>query len=130
MNFLMWTRPQRQDIDGQSLSPISNVIALWQAFHSTHRSLAAIEALGNPGWNWERFYEYSKKTERCANSLAAFHPRAGAHSMPLQSLSQVRITAEGNCRRSLQQGCRRHKWCGILALARPSHPWLTCYVTS
>ncbi|KAI0653729.1 GMC oxidoreductase [Cubamyces menziesii] len=39
MNFLMWTRPQRQDID-------------------------AIEALGNPGWNWERFYEYSKKTER------------------------------------------------------------------
>ncbi|KAH9886305.1 GMC oxidoreductase [Cubamyces lactineus] len=39
MNFLMWTRPQRQDID-------------------------AIEALGNSGWNWERFYEYSKKTER------------------------------------------------------------------
>ncbi|EIW53745.1 GMC oxidoreductase [Trametes versicolor FP-101664 SS1] len=39
MNFLMWSRPQREDVD-------------------------AFEALGNPDWNWERFYEYSKKTEK------------------------------------------------------------------
>ncbi|KAI0364110.1 GMC oxidoreductase [Pilatotrama ljubarskyi] len=46
MNFLMWTRPQREDIE-------------------------ALEALGNQGWNWERFYEYSKKTEKfCSSSKA------------------------------------------------------------
>ncbi|OBZ73019.1 Glucose oxidase [Grifola frondosa] len=39
MNFLLWTKPQREDID-------------------------AFEALGSPGWNWERFQEYSKKSEK------------------------------------------------------------------
>ncbi|KAI0768345.1 GMC oxidoreductase [Trametes elegans] len=46
MNFLMWNRPQRQDID-------------------------ALEALGNPGWNWDRFYEYSKKSEKFSSPSAA-----------------------------------------------------------
>lgn len=39
MNLLIWTRPQRQDID-------------------------AVEKVGNPGWNWENFYKFSKKSER------------------------------------------------------------------
>ncbi|TFY69098.1 hypothetical protein EVJ58_g605 [Rhodofomes roseus] len=38
MNLLLWTRPQREDID-------------------------ALEKLGNPGWNWETFYRYMKKSE-------------------------------------------------------------------
>ncbi|KAI1787199.1 GMC oxidoreductase [Ganoderma leucocontextum] len=42
INFLMWTRPQREEID-------------------------AIEALGNEGWNWARYFEASKKSE-------SFHP--------------------------------------------------------
>ena len=24
-----------------------------------------MELLGNPGWNWERFYEASKRSESC-----------------------------------------------------------------
>ncbi|EPQ51193.1 alcohol oxidase [Gloeophyllum trabeum ATCC 11539] len=39
MNFLAWTRPPREDID-------------------------ALVALGNPGWDWESFIEYCKKSER------------------------------------------------------------------
>ena len=27
-------------------------------------ALAAIEELGNPGWNWETYLRYSKKSER------------------------------------------------------------------
>ncbi|PPQ82754.1 hypothetical protein CVT25_009225 [Psilocybe cyanescens] len=42
MNFYAWTRPPAKDID-------------------------AIEQLGNPGWNWEDFEKYSKKSE-------TFHP--------------------------------------------------------
>ncbi|KAI0727770.1 GMC oxidoreductase [Fomitopsis betulina] len=38
MNMMLWTRPQREDID-------------------------ALEKLGNPGWNWETFYKYMKKSE-------------------------------------------------------------------
>lgn len=41
MNFYAWTRPPAKDID-------------------------AIEQLGNPGWNWEDFEKYSKKSETCA----------------------------------------------------------------
>jgi len=39
MNLLGWTRPQREDLD-------------------------AFEKLGNPGWNFEEFYKYSKKSEK------------------------------------------------------------------
>ncbi|KAI1787208.1 GMC oxidoreductase [Ganoderma leucocontextum] len=42
INLMVWTRPQHEEID-------------------------AIEALGNEGWNWARFFEASKKSER-------FHP--------------------------------------------------------
>ncbi|KAH9849915.1 GMC oxidoreductase [Lenzites betulinus] len=38
INFLLWTRPQREEID-------------------------AVEKLGNTGWNWERFHAASKKAE-------------------------------------------------------------------
>ncbi|KAI0709739.1 GMC oxidoreductase [Earliella scabrosa] len=38
MNFLYWTRPQREEIE-------------------------AIEKLGNPGWTWDRFFEASKRSE-------------------------------------------------------------------
>ncbi|KZT09996.1 GMC oxidoreductase [Laetiporus sulphureus 93-53] len=41
LNAMLWTRPQREDID-------------------------AIERLGNLGWNWDHFYEYSKKSEKLA----------------------------------------------------------------
>ncbi|OCH89327.1 FAD/NAD(P)-binding domain-containing protein [Obba rivulosa] len=50
MNVLLWTRPQREDFDGRPTS------------------VSAIEALGNPGWNWEKFYHYSKKSEGLARS--------------------------------------------------------------
>ena len=30
----------------------------------------AMELLGNPGWNWERFYEASKRSESCVVLLA------------------------------------------------------------
>ncbi|EIW58409.1 GMC oxidoreductase [Trametes versicolor FP-101664 SS1] len=47
INFLLWTRPQREEID-------------------------AVEKLGNQGWNWERFFEASKRAERfCAPSGSA-----------------------------------------------------------
>ncbi|KAM5543788.1 hypothetical protein V8D89_002405 [Ganoderma adspersum] len=38
INFLMWTRPQREEID-------------------------AIEALGNEGWGWAKYFEAAKKVE-------------------------------------------------------------------
>ncbi|EMD35377.1 hypothetical protein CERSUDRAFT_116159 [Gelatoporia subvermispora B] len=44
MNVLIWTRPQKEDFD-------------------------AIEELGNPGWNWEKFYHYSKKSERFSTTI-------------------------------------------------------------
>ncbi|KZT10003.1 GMC oxidoreductase [Laetiporus sulphureus 93-53] len=46
LNLMLWTRPQREDID-------------------------AIERLGNPGWNWDRFHEYSKKSEKFVPVVAA-----------------------------------------------------------
>ncbi|KAA1477085.1 GMC oxidoreductase [Dentipellis sp. KUC8613] len=42
MNFYVWNKPPAEDVD-------------------------AIGELGNPGWNWDRFVEYSKKAE-------TFHP--------------------------------------------------------
>ncbi|KAA1477083.1 GMC oxidoreductase [Dentipellis sp. KUC8613] len=42
MNFYVWNKPPAEDVN-------------------------AVEELGNPGWNWDRFHEYSKKAE-------TFHP--------------------------------------------------------
>ncbi|KAI1783604.1 GMC oxidoreductase, partial [Ganoderma leucocontextum] len=50
INFLFWTRPQREEID-------------------------ALEALGNPGWNWERFFAATKRVETQVNFVSVlFHP--------------------------------------------------------
>ncbi|KLO15577.1 alcohol oxidase [Schizopora paradoxa] len=42
LNFLMWTKPSRFDVD-------------------------AFERLGNPGWNWSSFDKYSKRSEGFAS---------------------------------------------------------------
>ncbi|KAH9947105.1 GMC oxidoreductase [Amylocystis lapponica] len=44
LNFLIYTRPQCEEWD-------------------------ALETLGNPGWNWETFHKYSKKSERYGTLL-------------------------------------------------------------
>ncbi|KAI0358345.1 GMC oxidoreductase [Trametes cingulata] len=46
INFLLWTRPQREEVE-------------------------AVEKLGNAGWNWERFHAASKRAETfCAPANA------------------------------------------------------------
>jgi hypothetical protein len=35
----------------------------------------AIEKLGNPGWNWETYIRYSRKSERYVDSRASSPPR-------------------------------------------------------
>ncbi|KAI0929980.1 hypothetical protein AcV5_006805 [Taiwanofungus camphoratus] len=60
MNLLIWSRPQREDFDGMSMFSASNVL---------YSRSSAIEKVGNPGWNWERFYEYSKRTERFTSPI-------------------------------------------------------------
>ncbi|KAH9947119.1 GMC oxidoreductase [Amylocystis lapponica] len=47
LNFLIYTRPQCEEWD-------------------------ALETLGNPGWNWETFYKYSKKSERSDSENAEY----------------------------------------------------------
>ena len=59
VNFYLWTRPEREDMNGAS---IVNVAASY-AVHLTPCT-AAWERLGNPGWNWENFQRYSRKVER------------------------------------------------------------------
>ncbi|TBU27831.1 GMC oxidoreductase [Dichomitus squalens] len=49
LNFLFWTRPQREEID-------------------------AVEALGNPGWNWERYFAAAKRAETFLPSPANNFP--------------------------------------------------------
>jgi hypothetical protein len=38
MNFYVWSKPPARDMDN-------------------------VEKLGNPGWNWENFFKYSKLSE-------------------------------------------------------------------
>ncbi|KAH9843598.1 GMC oxidoreductase [Rhodofomes roseus] len=54
MNFLMWTTPQREDIDG-------------------------FEKLGNTGWKWEMLATYMKKIERSPSGLGLI-PVGYAHT--------------------------------------------------
>lgn len=65
INFLYWTRPQREEIDGEHPSGLSR--ARSPSHHITR--ILAIEKLGNKGWNWERFFEASKRAE----SSVSFH---------------------------------------------------------
>ncbi|KAI0761853.1 GMC oxidoreductase [Trametes elegans] len=66
INFLYWTRPQREEIE-------------------------ATERLGNAGWNWERFFEASKRAERfCAPNEDAdaqyrplYNPQSVGHNGPI-----------------------------------------------
>ncbi|KAI0737717.1 GMC oxidoreductase [Daedaleopsis nitida] len=73
MNFCMWTRPQREDID-------------------------AFEQLGNPGWNWERLLPYFEKIERnvfmLPSSIALPHFIA-ADPKPEELHSQASLGKEG-----------------------------------
>ena len=56
INFLYWTRPQKEEIDSES--PFACFLLL-----GIYPNSAAMEQLGNPGWNWERFYKASKRSE-------------------------------------------------------------------
>ncbi|KAI0749991.1 GMC oxidoreductase [Daedaleopsis nitida] len=66
MNFLYWTRPQREEIE-------------------------SIEKLGNPGWTWERFFEASKKSETFRTTqytnrpdyLSDYEPTSVGHKGPI-----------------------------------------------
>ncbi|RDX42762.1 GMC oxidoreductase [Lentinus brumalis] len=49
INFLFWTRPSREEVD-------------------------AVEKVGNPGWNWERFFEAAKKCETLVKTPITNHP--------------------------------------------------------
>ena len=53
---MLWNKPARQYLDGQFFIPA--VPPSWL------NVLAALEELGNPGWNWESFDKYSLKSER------------------------------------------------------------------
>ena len=47
-----------------------------------HKSCLALEALGNPGWNWESYQKYAKKSEKYEASLwrhAYAHPSNRFH---------------------------------------------------
>ncbi|KAL0952842.1 hypothetical protein HGRIS_007067 [Hohenbuehelia grisea] len=67
MNFCAWSKPPAFDID-------------------------AFEKLGNPGWNWESYHSYSKRSERfhpaieefAANKQNAFDPVSSGTSGPIQ----------------------------------------------
>ncbi|KZT05773.1 GMC oxidoreductase [Laetiporus sulphureus 93-53] len=87
INLLGWTRPQREDFD-------------------------AIEKLGNPGWNFDRFYEYSKKSEkfvipetaRCHKGyrdLYEFHSMGKDGPIPL-SFARTSSGAEFEFQKSLE----------------------------
>ena len=65
INFLFWTRPQKEEIDSERLS-LRRTYRRYQC----SRMFLAMELLGNPGWNWERFYEASKRSESCVAPLA------------------------------------------------------------
>ncbi|EED84982.1 hypothetical GMC oxidoreductase, partial [Postia placenta Mad-698-R] len=73
MNLLIWTRPQRQDID-------------------------AVEKVGNPGWNWENFYKFSKKSERFSPpvnpSSRGYQDLYNANSVGLEGISMSFIISE------------------------------------
>lgn len=67
MNILAYTKPAREEMD-------------------------ALEALGNPGWNWESFQKYAKKAEGFRASLPReadndfrdlYHPDSVGHDGPL-----------------------------------------------
>ncbi|KAI0695505.1 GMC oxidoreductase [Cerioporus squamosus] len=49
INFLFWTRPGREEVD-------------------------AVEKLGNPGWNWQRFFEAAKRCENFVKTPINNHP--------------------------------------------------------
>ena len=56
---MVWTRPQREEIDG-----VSETYTTTRPSFANPGSWQAIEALGNKGWNWARFFEASKKSEK------------------------------------------------------------------
>ena len=58
MNFLFWTRPAREEIDcAFTLQPLTCC--------SSHTPpYSAVEKLGNPGWNWQRFFTAVKRAEK------------------------------------------------------------------
>ena len=60
------------------------------------------EKLGNPGWNWERFIEYSKKSER----YYLFHvsPSLGVNFHFTGSLLRQK-KRQGNCTRDQISKC-------------------------
>ncbi|KZT01787.1 GMC oxidoreductase [Laetiporus sulphureus 93-53] len=87
MNLLMWTRPHREDIE-------------------------TIGRLGNPGWSWNRFYEYSKKTERYVPTepvepvpfKGVYKPQSVGHNGPIPiSFAPTSSNAELPFQKSMQK---------------------------
>jgi choline dehydrogenase-like flavoprotein len=69
INFYVFTQPPASDIDGTPCS-------LWFITYYELRFCAiAIEKLGNPGWNWETYIRYSRKSERYGDSRTSSGPR-------------------------------------------------------
>ncbi|CDO71815.1 GMC oxidoreductase [Trametes cinnabarina] len=71
INFLFWTRPSREEVD-------------------------AVEKLGNPGWNWQRFFKAAKRCETLVETpvsndpdyLDLFHADSVGHPVSL-SMTQA-----------------------------------------
>lgn|SRR6266851_3838037 len=62
INFYVFTQPPASDIDG--MLPLTKVYTLLPIV----LCVLAIEKLGNPGWNWETYLRYSRKSERYVTS--------------------------------------------------------------
>lgn len=58
INFMMWTRPPAEEIDGMFLLTCHSQIDS-SVYDSTD-----FERLGNPGWNWNNLLRYCNKAER------------------------------------------------------------------
>lgn len=62
INLMTWTRPARQEMDGNAARPVC------REFTDSH-GILAFERLGNEGWNWDNFVKYSRKAERSSLPL-------------------------------------------------------------
>ena len=61
INFMVWIKPPAEDIDGLLLLVVRS--------HCAYYLITDIERLGNPGWNWNNFEKYIKRTEGCVGSF-------------------------------------------------------------
>ena len=57
INFMCWTKPPREEIDGELATAFLPVLKFM--YHSS----TEFEKLGNPGWNWNNYERHLAKTE-------------------------------------------------------------------